>query len=366
MFYLLRKHLKKPSHSEIRKKYGIVNSLETEHYRTKSLTHGKGYGRVTDDTLMTLKMIEIYNEKMRHIDSYDVYSLVKKIFFDLTWVPEYQKEMPLIERLFYPEKYIFLSNYLANRDPRSGGVGNMVNCGAAMYIAPIGMVNACDPERAYSEAISFAQSHQTSYGLEAAGVFAAAVSAAFTENITAEEIYDIAVFYAKDGTKKALEELKDAVKSFNKEEDNTEKIYNIISKYSSVGENLIRDPEKVGIPTEAYTPSRLKSIEELPVALSYILLYDGDFDKSLINGVNWGRDTDSIGVMIGAVLGAKNGIEAISPEYTEKLCKANKYDFPEIADNFYKTIIQINKNDFEKTRKTENLKKAFFRGEFNE
>ena len=35
---------------------------------------------------------------------------------------------------------------LANcRSPRLGGVGNMVNCGAAMYAAPVGIVNAGDP-----------------------------------------------------------------------------------------------------------------------------------------------------------------------------------------------------------------------------
>jgi hypothetical protein len=38
---------------------------------------------------------------------------------------------------------------LANADPRLGGVGNMVNCGAAMYAAPVGIVNAADPEGAY-------------------------------------------------------------------------------------------------------------------------------------------------------------------------------------------------------------------------
>ena len=45
---------------------------------------------------------------------------------------------------------------LSSVDPRQGGIGNMVNCGAAMYIAPIGAVNAGDPKAAYDEAIAFA------------------------------------------------------------------------------------------------------------------------------------------------------------------------------------------------------------------
>ena len=31
-------------------------------------------------------------------------------------------------------------------DPREAGVGNIVNCGAAMYMAPVGIVNAADPD----------------------------------------------------------------------------------------------------------------------------------------------------------------------------------------------------------------------------
>ena len=39
-----------------------------------------------------------------------------------------------------------------------------------MYIAPVGIVNAGDPDGAYAEAIDIAGAHQSSYGREAAGV----------------------------------------------------------------------------------------------------------------------------------------------------------------------------------------------------
>ena len=41
-------------------------------------------------------------------------------------------------------------------DPREAGVGNIVNCGAAMYMAPVGIANAGDPDGAYAEAIDIA------------------------------------------------------------------------------------------------------------------------------------------------------------------------------------------------------------------
>ncbi len=342
---------------KIREIYGVIDSLDFEHYRAKSLTHGKGYGRVTDDTLMTILLCEVYSEQKRHLDAYSIFPMVKKIYFDEIWVPEFQKNMPLIERLFYPEKYIFLSNYLASRDPRSGGVGNMVNCGAAMYMTPIGLVNACDPAAAYNEAISFASAHQTSYGLEAAGVFAACVAQAMVPDTKVEDIIDVAIDLAKDGTKMAIKEIKDAVSCIEDKNDSASVFHNIIGRYSPLGDDLFRDPDAVGKPTENYTPSRLKSIEELPIALGYILLHQGDLKKSLIGGVNSGRDTDSIGVMIGSIIGAMKGIDAIDASLVEKLNEANGCDFLKIGDDFYETVVKIQQDDESKNIGIMNLRK---------
>jgi hypothetical protein len=49
-------------------------------------------------------------------------------------------------------------------DPRDAGVGNIVNCGAAMYIAPVGIANAGDSDGAYREALDLTAAHQSSYG----------------------------------------------------------------------------------------------------------------------------------------------------------------------------------------------------------
>lgn len=346
--------VEKLSYQKIRETYGSVDSLDYEHYRTKSKTHGKGFGRFTDDTLMTLLLCEVYQESKDHLHAYSIFPLVRKIYFEEMWVPEFQKKMPLIERLFYPEKYIFLSNYLANRDPRSGGVGNMVNCGAAMYISPIGMLNAADTSGAYQEAIAFASAHQSSYGLEAAGVQAGCVAYAMSPHATIAGIIQTAVDLAKDGTKKAIEAVIDAVPSIRAADNNGEQnvqsassqaFHNAIKPFSPMEDNLERIPEKVGMPSENYTPSRLKSIEELPIALGYILLYNGDFLSALKAGVNSGRDTDSIGCMIGTILGAFHGIQTIPDTFIEKLKNANLYDLIAIADRFTETVLQIQEQD---------------------
>ncbi|HPM21396.1 MAG TPA: ADP-ribosylglycohydrolase family protein [Thermotogota bacterium] len=349
--------VEKLSAEEIQRLYGKVESLDIPHFRVKSRTHGKGYGRFTDDTLMVILLCQVYEELGGHLDAYAVFPLVRKMVFEEIWVPEYQKKMPLIERLFYPEKYIFLSNCLANRDPRSGGVGNMVNCGAAMYLSPVGLVNAGDPEGAYREAIAFASAHQTSYGLEAAGVYAACVAAAMTPEITVDDILAIAIASAKDGTKKAILSILNAVPEVKQPDDCPHVFHKALEPFSSMGDDLQRSPDKIGLPTDNYAPSRTKSIEELPMALGYIAYYREDFHKALAGGVNSGRDTDSIGCMIGTILGAWLGIQAIDPKMVEQLVQANRYPLTEIADQLTGTILRIQETDQRKAEALHTLRK---------
>ena len=107
----------------------------------------RGNGIITDDTLMTLCADgNLCRGTSRHLDAWDMADgMVRQIAWMPRWIPELQRETMLIERLFYPEKWIFQRHQLSGVDPRQGGIGNMVNCGAAMYIAPVGVVNACDP-----------------------------------------------------------------------------------------------------------------------------------------------------------------------------------------------------------------------------
>ncbi len=145
----------------------------------------------------------------RHLDAWDMADgMVREIAWTPRWIPELQREAMLIERLFYPEKWIFQRHQLAACDPRQGGIGNMVNCGAAMYIAPVGAVNAANPRAAYDEAIAFASGHQESYGLEAAGVFAAAVAAAFVPRHQHGQCdRSQRMTLAKDGTRAAIADI---------------------------------------------------------------------------------------------------------------------------------------------------------------
>ncbi|MEK4230298.1 ADP-ribosylglycohydrolase family protein [Solibacillus sp. FSL H8-0538] len=349
--------IEKLSRQQIQKQYGYVDSIKTNWYKEQlgsDVTLGKqrGHGIVTDDTLMTLALCRVYKQERRHVDAYDLAnSFVKELAFKKTFIPEFQKDAFILDRLFYPEKHIFLRHVLANCEPREGGYGNMVNCGAAMYIAPVGIVNAGNPFAAYNEAILFASGHQVSYGLEAAGVLAACVAKAFQPNVTIEAIIATAIDVAKDGTKQAIIAVAEAAHMLKASDTSYEEAVQIlhekIAPFSPMGDDVHRKIAKVGIPSNHYTPSRLFSIEELPLALAFIIFNDGEFYKTLKDGINSGRDTDSIGVMVGAILGAKYGSGVIHKDDVLLLESANRLDFEQEAKSFAKVAKAIIQQDIE-------------------
>ena len=341
--------VEKLSAAEIRARYGRVTSLDARWHKmdlpAEQRNHRiRGNGIVTDDTLMTLALMDIYAETRRHLDAWDMAdAMVRQIAWTPRWIPEMQREANLIDRLFYPEKWIFQRHQLANCDPRQGGIGNMVNCGAAMYIAPIGVVNACDPRAAYDEAIAFAAGHQESYGLEAAGVLAAAVAAAFVPGTTIEKIVEIAIAVAKDGTRNAISDIADLATGLRGRDHGevVEAFHAAIAPYSPMGDDVNHTSAKAGRLSAAYQPSRLYAIEELPLALGFALVNGGDFRRAIEDGINSGRDTDSIGVMAGAILGVLHGESVIAEADRLQLDAANRLDLTAAADAFAATAAEI-------------------------
>ncbi len=343
--------VEKLSAGEIRARYGRVNSLDTRWHKMdlpESARNGRvrGNGIVTDDTLMTLALMNIYVAEQRHLDAWDMaQGMVREIGWTPRWVPELQRETMLVERLFYPEKWIYQRHQLSSVDPRQGGIGNMVNCGAAMYIAPIGAVNACDPQAAYDEAIAFASGHQQSFGLEAAGVMAAAVAEAFTPEASIDDVVDAALGVAKDGTHRAIAAICTAAHELKAAGADhatvTERFHAVIADFSPMGDDVNHSPDKSGQPTDAYQPSRLHAIEELPLALGFAIVNGAEFRRSIEDGINSGRDTDSIGVMTGAILGALHGEAIIDAADAALLDSANRFDLAAEAARFAEAVTAI-------------------------
>lgn len=308
----------------------------------------KGDGHVTDDTLMTHALIAVYADKRDHLDAYDVAErLVPRLLTEKVWIPELQTETVLLQRLALAEKYLSLRLHWAHADPREAGTGNAVNCGAAMYMAPVGALNAADPEGAYAEAIEITGAHQSSFGREAAGVMAAAVAAAMVPGATVTDVIDAALRLAKDGTRAAIEAVCEAAEG---QDHWTEAITSGALRDSVRPFDLVAEGYRDrGL--AAHRPSRLHSIEELPIALGMLVTAGGDWEQTVFGGVNYGRDSDSIATMGGALAGALGGRSAIPAALADAVARASRMDLDAPAAVLTDVTVAVRAADEQRRRR---------------
>ncbi|MEU1029817.1 ADP-ribosylglycohydrolase family protein [Streptomyces mirabilis] len=281
--------------------HGIVGPWNGDAWRTARpiAPYHKGDGHVTDDTLMTHALVRVYVTVRDHLDAYAVAEhLVPDLMTGPRWIPELEAEAIPLQRIFLAEKWLVARLHYGHVDPREAGTGNIVNCGAAMYMAPVGLVNAANPAGAYAEALDVAGAHQSSYGREAAGVFAAGVAAACTPGASPDSVVAACLSLAKDGTRSAIEAVCEVAARHTDFESALIPLREAVAPYDTVGPDY-RSPSLA-----ARRPSRLHAIEELPVALGMLVVSGGDYRHAVLGSVNYGRDCDSIATMSGALAGA--------------------------------------------------------------
>ena len=302
---------------------GIVEPFHKDEWRTARpiAPYHKGDGHVTDDTLMTHALVRVYEKVRDHLDAYAVAEhLVPDLIGTPRWIPELEAEALPLQRIFLAEKWLVARLHYGHVDPREAGSGNIVNCGAAMYMAPVGAVNAGNPDAAYAEALDVAGAHQSSYGREAAGVLAAAVAAAFRPGATPESVVTETLRLAKDGTRAAIESVCETAARYADFEEALQPLRAAVAPFDTVGPDY-RQPS-----LGARRPSRLHAIEELPIALGMLLVGRGDFRHTVLGSVNYGRDCDSIASMSGAIVGALHGESAVPAEWSGTVASASKLD----------------------------------------
>ncbi|MFE5493016.1 ADP-ribosylglycohydrolase family protein [Streptomyces virginiae] len=302
--------------------HGIVGPWH-ENWRTARpiAPYHKGDGHVTDDTLMTHALVRVYENVRDHLDAYAVAEhLVPDLMSTPRWIPELEAEALPLQRIFLAEKWMVTRLHYAHADPREAGAGNIVNCGAAMYMAPVGIANAGNPAGAYAEALDIAGAHQSSYGREAAGVFAAAVAAACLPGATAASVVDTALSLAKDGTRAAIAAVREAARAHRDFESALAPLRAAVAPYDSVGPDY-RNPS-----LDARRPSRVHAIEELPIALGMLLVADGRYEGAVLGAVNYGRDCDSIATMAGAIAGALGGEAVVPAVWAKQVAEASRLD----------------------------------------
>ncbi|MEU1267504.1 ADP-ribosylglycohydrolase family protein [Streptomyces sp. NPDC005799] len=325
--------------------HGIVGPWNGDAWRTARplAPYHKGDGHVTDDTLMTHALVRVYGSVRDHLDAYAIADhLVPDLMTNPRWIPELEAEALPLHRVFLAEKWLVTRLHYAHADPREAGVGNIVNCGAAMYMAPVGLVNAADPAAAYAEALDVAGAHQSSYGREAAAVLAAAVAAACVPGATPDTIVSTVLSLAKDGTREAIERVCEVASRHTDFESALVPLREAVTPYDTVG------PDYRAPSLGARRPSRLHSIEELPIALGMVLVSGGDYRHAVLGSVNYGRDCDSIATMAGALTGALGS--PVPDDWSKTVSEASRLDLWEPARVLTEVAYEIFERDVRRRR----------------
>ena len=325
--------------------HGIVGPWNGDAWRTARpiAPYHKGDGHVTDDTLMTHALVRVYARVRDHLDAYAIADhLVPDLMSRPRWIPELEAEALPLQRIFLAEKWLVTRLHYGHADPREAGVGNIVNCGAAMYMAPVGLVNAANPAGAYAEALDIAGAHQSSYGREAAAVFAAAVAAASTPGSTPDSIVTACLSLAKDGTREAIEKVCEVAGGHSDFESALTPLREAVAPYDTVG------PDYRAPSLAARRPSRLHTIEELPVALGMLIVSGGDYRHAVLGAVNYGRDCDSIATMVGALTGALGS--PVPEDWSKQVAESSRLDLWEPATTLTAVTREIFERDVHRRR----------------
>ena len=310
-------------------------------------TKGKGDGRITDDTLMTEVLMEAYAEARSHLDAYGYADYLLSLVKDSPrWIPEWQKEAALWDRLWYVEQYPWFRLVSSNAEPRTAGVGNNVNCGVAMWMMPVGAVNAGTPLAAYQEAVLLGSAHNESFAIEAGGVMAAASAEALSASGSLDSVLEVASSLAKDGTQRAIQAAIEAADPQDSLDSFVLKVRAAVAPYDQRTGHC-PDDAPLSLPefSDVGRPSRISSIEELPVALAALRYGQGDALKTLKAAVCYGRDCDSTASMAMGLYGGLYGVDALPSTLCTDVDEANQRNFGEMSSAFLPVIQEILAND---------------------
>ncbi|MBA2332672.1 MAG: ADP-ribosylglycohydrolase family protein, partial [Actinobacteria bacterium] len=181
---------------------------------------------------------------------------------------------------------------------------------------------------------------QSSYGRDAAAVLAAAVAEAMRPNATVADVVETALRLAKDATRSAIEAVVEtAVGLDGWRSGGLAELRSAFAPFDSVGEPYASPAQNARI------PSRLHSIEELPLALGLLVATGGDYAETVLGGVNYGRDSDSIASMGGALAGALGGSAVLRRDWVDEVSRASRIDIEEAGRTMADVAVEILERD---------------------
>jgi ADP-ribosylglycohydrolase len=199
--------------------------------------------------------------------------------------------------------------------PRRVAAGTMPSSSSAMCIWPVGLVNAGDPRAAAAQAYALAaliHVGEVDFCQDAAAAVAAAVAAGIRPGTGVDDARAeaLSALHAVSGAP-MRELIRDAVS-----------LAEGASGYEEFRERYLERFAR---------PIACDSRETVPAAFALTTLAGGDVRRGVELAANFGRDTDTIASMTGALCGAVGGPEAIPETWIAALGPAAMLDAEDLA-----------------------------------
>ncbi len=303
------------SPEQIRAVYGRITGL-VDADASQPYAPGMPAGSVTDDTEQALLVASLLVRGRGSSSGRVALNAVEFAHSLLAW------EDSMIERgsldLLGPSTKAALERVRAGEDPLSVGGAGTTN-GAAMRVTPIGIaVSTADPE-AFAEAVwsSCRVTHATRQGFQSAALVAAAVSlgidAARSPSLDLRSLLWKAVTYVDSLPERgAWTPDPDVVAATRRA------MQLAVNPASSSLECLV---EQVG--------TSVASAHAIPMA--FALLTRDPSPRALLDAANIGGDTDTIGAIAGAILGATVGVEVLPADSLSMIEEVSHLGLPSVA-----------------------------------
>lgn len=187
--------------------------------------------------------------------------------------------------------------------PRELSEGNMPSSSSAMAIAPVGIVNAGHPRAASAQAQELASLIHTgpvAFCQDGAAAVAAAVAVAMRPAATLDEVLDAGTRYLKP-TSGAL------MRGLIEEALELARASGDFKTFRAAYHQRFRQT------------IACDSRETIPATFAICFLSGGDPVQAVEQGANFGRDSDTIATMAGAICGALGGEKAIPSAWVQSI-----------------------------------------------
>lgn len=280
--------------------------VENWDYTRIEATYGKileplNLGRIKDEDDHQIAMLytEAYLEYKRNITPEDLAEVWKRRFTNAQnffWCM--RNSLELLRR---------------GVSPRQTGMYNINTGSAIMAIAPVGIFNMFEPDRAYADALDLAYMYQPKPDAQAAAAMAAGFAEAFNPDATVDGVVSAIRGHTLDEEMVYWDDRKvtDLRTAVDIGLDIAEK--HGTDWWSARPEIL----ERLG------TWHAIEPIEVLSITTCLFKMTGGDYLEGVIAGTNNGRDSDTISNLIGGLCGAMHGIESVPAEWREAVQEIN-------------------------------------------